>query len=89
MTRIYGRVHIQGSGVPATGQIIFEPIELMYMDTNRVLYMRTVFTQDLDEGSFDIDVAPGDYFLRLAGNTREIRIPFVNQITLKEILSKT
>jgi len=86
MARVYGKVQLKYTNEALAGTIMFEPKPIAYIHEN-VLFMRNSYTQVLDgDGGFDIDVAPGEYYVHINNGVREIEVPMVNEITLKELL---
>lgn len=86
MARVYGRVQVQGTQSAFRGEILFEPVSLGYVVDN-VLYANFAYREVMgEEGQFEVDVFPGDYFVHLADATLEVTVPPVNEVTLRELL---
>jgi hypothetical protein len=86
MARVYGRVQVQGTQMAYRGDIFFEPKQLGYISNNQ-LYANFAYRQTLTEdGSFDLDIFPAEYFVHLDESTMEVTVPAVNEVTLKELL---
>ena len=85
MARVYGRVQYKANGEALIGAIAFEPKPLAYISEN-ILWAKNAYVQKLNpNGGFDIDVAPGQYYVHINGCQREVEVPMVNEITLKEL----
>lgn len=87
MTRVYGRLQDKTTKRPLAGYIMFEPKELGYVVDN-ILFANFVYYQELERnGSFDLTVAPAEYFVYMDGVKLEVDVPAQNEITLKEMLT--